>query len=526
MPYPYKGFRDWLAEEEKLGNVLRMRVPILCGDYSSIVDIGNGIPGKQPETEVRAIARYLHSLPGKPVGIIEHPMNNRPDVPVVVNPWPTRERVLRGLGLKSKDELCQKIKDLKVKRIKPCAVLKQEAPCKEIIIPREKIDLRVDIPRVWVEFQQTLWSTFNGTLILRDEQAGAHSLGKIRLGQYEWKDANPETPYPEARIQNHMFAAILLSGPRLSNTGRQYLRHREAGKPMPGVFTLGDPADIEMLAPVKTMPWPESGDEYEMLGGLRGEPVEVVESETIPGLMIPAHSEWVIEGEFLAEQEKMPAFAGEDNFIGFILGNMTYTVFHVTCITHRRNPLWAGNLSSVGGLNGNEGTHTALANLNLEAEAINYLRNLDFKVKDVCLMAGPMMTVIQLAVDGKSKPYPQYGQKAGLSLSGYGVHAAAAYIIIVGPDIDPHDPAQVAWAVAMHATPLSSTISVTKEFPGIGSILGFRNPENGAAPPAEQVILDATMPVPERYDGWRPRSEPSEWERQAIARIRKKLAAY
>jgi UbiD family decarboxylase len=242
--------------------------------------------------------------------------------------------------------------------------------------------------------------------------------------------------------------------------------------------------------------------------------------------MIPAHSEWVIEGEFLAEQEKMPAFAGEDNFIGFILGDMTYTVFRVTCITHRRNALWAGNLSSVGGLHGNEGTHTALANLNLEVEAINYLRSLDFKVKDVCLMVGPMMTVIQLAVDGQAKPYPQYGQKAGMELSSYGVHTASPYIIIVGPDIDPHDPAQVAWAVAMHAAPISSSVSVRKDFPGIGSMLGFRNPGKGPEPPAEQVIIDATLPVPDLYDGWRPRSEPSEWEQQAITRIREKLGSH
>ena len=94
MPYPYRTFREWFDEEEKLGNAVRIKKPIKCGDYGSIVDIGNNIPGKMPETEVRAVARYLHSLPGKPMGIIEKPVNNRPDIPVVVNPWPTRETTL------------------------------------------------------------------------------------------------------------------------------------------------------------------------------------------------------------------------------------------------------------------------------------------------------------------------------------------------------------------------------------------------------------------------------------------------
>ena len=523
MPYPYRSFRDWLQEEERRGCVVRIPTPIKCGDYSAITDIGNGIPGKQPETEVRALARYLHSLPGKPAGILEQPVYNRPDVAVVVNPWPARERVLRGMGLRDKDELCRKIKDLTASRIKPRLVGRDQAPCREVVIAEERLDLRQDLPRVWVEFQQTLWSTFNATLILRDPATGSHSLGKIRLGQYEWRDANPATPYPEYLVKRHMFAALQLAGPRMSNTGRFYQKHRAAGKPMPGVFTFGDPADIELLAPLKTIPWPESGDEYEMLGGLRGEPVELVESATVPELMIPAHTEWVIEGEFLPEQEKMPAYAGEDNFIGFVLGDMTYTVFRVRCMTRRRDALWAGNLSSVGGLHGNEGTHSALALLNLEVEALNYLRGLGFLVKDVVLLAGPMMTVIQLAVDGAEKPCPQYGRKVGVALSSYGVHTASPYIIVVGPDIDPQDATQVSWAAAMRSVPLSDTTAVTKDFPALSSMLGFRNREQGAEPRAEQVILDATTPVPERYDSWRPRTEPPDWERAAIERIGKKL---
>ncbi|MCK5423297.1 MAG: hypothetical protein KAJ08_14085, partial [Deltaproteobacteria bacterium] len=105
MSYPYKTFREWFDEEERLGNVIRIKTPIKCGDYNNIVDIGNCITGKQPETEMRAISRYLHSLPGKPIGIIENPVDNCPEIPVVVNPWPTRERVLRGIGLRNKDEL-------------------------------------------------------------------------------------------------------------------------------------------------------------------------------------------------------------------------------------------------------------------------------------------------------------------------------------------------------------------------------------------------------------------------------------
>lgn len=39
MAYPYKNFREWLSDEEKLGNVVRIKTPIKCGDYNNIVDV-------------------------------------------------------------------------------------------------------------------------------------------------------------------------------------------------------------------------------------------------------------------------------------------------------------------------------------------------------------------------------------------------------------------------------------------------------------------------------------------------------
>jgi hypothetical protein len=39
----------------------------------------------------------------------------------------------------------------------------------------------------------------------------------------------------------------------------------------------------------------------------------------------------------------------------------------------------------------------------------------------------------------------------------------------------------------------------------------------------EQVMIDALIKVPERHDAWPPRSEPPDWERAAIKRIKEKL---
>jgi len=264
MPYPHRSIRDWLAEEEKLGNVVHIKAPIKLGDYNNIVDIGNGIPGKQPETWLRATNRYLHSLPGKPIGIVENPVNNRPDIPAVLNLWPDRERTLRGLGCQTKEEFCQKLERLKGSRVKPTIVSKDKAPCKEVIIPENDIDLKKNLPWNWVEFNQMCWPICNGTIIVYDPKTQTHDIGKCRLGSYEWQDANPDTPYPEDKVKRHMFATMVYGGVQASKAGRFYAEnYRKLNKPMPAAYMAGVPTDYHMVAALRrSYWWPETGDEY------------------------------------------------------------------------------------------------------------------------------------------------------------------------------------------------------------------------------------------------------------------------
>jgi len=527
MSYPYKSIREWFSEEEELGNVLRMRMPIKCGDYNNLVDIGfadyNPIDdprglfkGVLPETEMRAVARYLHSLPGKPIGIIENPVDNRPDIPVVVNIWPNDERTLRGLGLSNKFELADKIVNLLTNRIKPVTVHKGEALCKQVIIPEDKLDLMKDIPRVWVEFNKLCFTGCNGTIISYDPDTGTHGLTKTRLAVFDWDNGDPNQPFPEEKVKKYGFATMARPGrsgliPQ-GNTGRYYFsEYRAKDKPWPTVFVYGIPTDAHVLAALKSLRWPETGDEYELLGGLRGESVELVEAETIPGLMVPAHAEWVIEGEFISEDYRTPEYS-EDVAAGFVWGEALWPVFRVKCITHRKEPLWTATTFSSRGHQDHQGVHSGLAFLSLEAFTISYLRGLGYKVKDVVSASG--VTVIQLEVDGRDKPHPGYGEEVGRAIM-------AKYTIVVGPDIDPYNLEEVFWAVGMRAGrsewrdyPLPPTSTPSEPRYGMISKVTF---DMGF------LVIDATIPVPERFDTFPPRTEPPAWEIEAIERMRKKL---
>jgi 3-polyprenyl-4-hydroxybenzoate decarboxylase len=529
----WKSFRDWLADEEKLGNVLRIKTPIKCGDYSCIKDIGPGIPGKAPESEIRALVRYLHTVPGKPIAILENPVNNRPDIPVVLNPFPTRERVLRGLGLKTKDEWAEKIEGLEANKIKSVEVPKSKAPCKEVIIREADIDTRKDIPRNWVEFNQVLWTTCNGTIVVRDPETGNHHISKTRLGNYEWQDADPNKPFPEERVKQYGFSTLAYGGGTATRAGVFYRKnYREKGKPCPAAFMFGIPIDAHVVASMHGVGnWPEVDDRYDIVSGLRGEPVELVESETIPGLKVLASAEWVIEGEYLPEDEIMPPYA-EDIASGYLFGGERCPIFRIKCITHRKNPVWdATTFSSSGSVSGGAGSshespHTGLQFLTCETPAIMYLRKLGYKIKDIAQIgASREVVVVQTEVDGADKPFPHYGKRILMALSGNPgekIGPIQKYIIIVGPDINPYDMNDVMWAVGTRTRPLDDTIVI-----GSG-LCTWCDPEGMPDPLGwkaygQQVRIDALIKVPERHTSFPPRGEPGYWEPGAIEAMRKKI---
>ena len=538
MPHPWKSFREWIADEEKQGDVLRIEAPIKAGDPNSIVDavpadlkaeqmaVINcpGANGKMMETELRATCRYLHSLPNNPIGIIENPINNRPDIPVVINPWSTRERVLRMSGVSSKYELMEKIRNLKHNLIPPVTLGRKDAPCKEVIITEDEVDIYKQLPRNWVEFETVPWSPCGGgQFIIYDEETDSHDLGIWRGGFFEWDDGDPDKPLPEEMRKKHMCAAMIYDGPIASDGGTYYReKFRKLDKPMPAAYAMCNEPVMAMVAAVRSgLVWPQDGaDEYAVVGGVNGEPVELVESETIPGLKVPAHAEFIIEGEFLPQDYLVPKFA-EGVYQGHLLGNHEMPVFRIKAITHRKNPMWMTTWSG-SGFN-HEGPHVAFADLLFETEALIYLRDLGYKVKDI--VSYDLETiVVQTEVDGMQKP-PHYGKQVLNAVyacpHGY-IGNGSKYYIVVGPDIDPYNLRDVIWALGTRAQPVSDSIVITEGLCAWGDPSGLPGPLGWRAY-GQQILIDALIKVPERRTEWEPRTEPRSWETEAIERIRKKL---
>jgi UbiD family decarboxylase len=275
---------------------------------------------------------------------------------------------------------------------------------------------------------------------------------------------------------------------------------------MPCVFVYGVPPDIHATAAFKTIQWPETGDEYEILGGFRGEPIDVVESETIPGLLVPADAEWIIEGEMLPEDYVTPAF-GEDLAVGIMIGDAHWPVFRVKCITHRRDPWWVdATFSSNGSLNGHEGTHIGLAMLSAETDALYYLRSIGFKVKDVVMLGGFGLTVVQTSIDAERKPVEDYGTKIMTSLRGsLRMQVGLGGTAVVGPDINPYDANDVLWAMFMRGNWLQQIDALVK------------------TPAFAQYIVQMTPKPGFTKTGAMVRCEPTSWETKAVETMGRKL---
>src|SRR5947209_4385271 len=118
-------------------------------------------------------------------------------------------------------------------------------------------------------------------------------------------------------------------GSMLAATGAQ-----PSGKLEVAVAIGTDPA----LTFSAIVPAPPEVEEFIIAGFLRQQPVELVKCETVD-LEVPANAEIVLEGYVNLDELRTEGPFGDHT--GFYSLEDEYPVFHVTCITHRKNPIYA-----------------------------------------------------------------------------------------------------------------------------------------------------------------------------------------
>ena len=242
------------------------------------------------------------------------------DGPVMINPFNSYRQA------RSHVEKLLAENDGEYATIDPVAVGAAQAPCKEVVLTGDDIDL-------------TKFAFI---------QCNPHDAGRyINTGCVF-------TSHPKYGVNFGTYRCHL-RGPReiglLTSVGQTGYRHlmaaRSRGEKIGRVSIVLTPDPYVWSVSGSKMSYGRDGvvDELSIASGLAGRPIEVVKSET-NDIMIPAHAEMVIEGEVPLDDLRPEGPYGE--MVGYMGQRFAEAPWmRVTTVTHRHNPWVMNNFTGV-----------------------------------------------------------------------------------------------------------------------------------------------------------------------------------
>jgi 4-hydroxy-3-polyprenylbenzoate decarboxylase len=213
----------------------------------------------------------------------------------------------------------------------------------------------------------------------------------------------------------------------------------QGGKRMDVAVAIGaDPATMYSAI----LPLPPDLDEMMIAGFLRQSPVEMVKCQTCD-LEVPAHAEIVLEGYVdLGELRTEGPFGDHTGF--YSLAD-EYPVFHVTCMTHRKEPIYA---TTIVGPPPMEDYYMGKA---IERIFLPLMRLQLPEVRDIAMPAeGVFHNLILVAI---RKSYPGHARKVMHSIWGTGQAMFSKCIVVVDEDVDVQNYREVAWKALNNIDP-------------------------------------------------------------------------
>ncbi len=358
------------------------------------------------------------------------------DIPVVINLFGSLERMSWALGVPKLDIIAQRMAELlslslpegflgklsllnrlrEIGRFAPKTVRK--APCQEVVIAQKPSLDFLPILKCWPQDGGRFITL--PLVITKNPSTGQQNMGIYRLQKYDHRTTG-------------MHWHIHHDG------ARNYRQSQKLGRNLEVAVVLGgDPATIYAAS----APLPPGFDELLLAGFLRKAPVEVVRCKTVD-LVVPAHAEIILEGYVDATEKRLEGPFGDHT--GFYSPAQDYPVFHLTCITYRKNPIYP---ATVVGRPPMEDVFLGKA-----TERI-FLPLLQMQVPEIVDLHLPLEGVFHnCAIVSIRKSYPGEARKVMSALWGLGQLALTKVIIVVDEDVDVQNLSQVAWKVFNNIDP-------------------------------------------------------------------------
>jgi 4-hydroxy-3-polyprenylbenzoate decarboxylase len=378
----YDDLRDWIKTLEKNGELKRISEEVSPElEITEITDrvskIGREI-GARGKAGAKAAGKYAA---GGPALLFEN-VKGHPGQKVFINQFGSERRMAMALGVDNLDEIADRITGLmnvkaptglldKLKMLPqlsaltsafPKTVSAKDAPCKEVIV-KENFDLNA-FPIL------KCWPLDGGRFITlpcvmtRDLRTGKRNMGMYRMQVYDgqttgmhWQrqkvaaehyrealrmaamanaDADPKTACVAAMAESDGGSVRIPDGP-IGGLPQVALGNLKGSRLEVAVAIGTDPATT--FAAI--VPAPPEVEEFLIAGFLRGKPLEIVKCETVD-LEVPAHAEIVLEGYVELGELRTEGPFGDHT--GFYTMTDEYPVFHLTCITHRKEPIYAATI--------------------------------------------------------------------------------------------------------------------------------------------------------------------------------------
>jgi 4-hydroxy-3-polyprenylbenzoate decarboxylase len=383
----YLDLRDWLATLDRAGELERVREevdPIL--EIAEITDRASKL-GRRGQAEAASPAKKQRSwAPGGPALLFER-VKGYPGSRVLMNQFGSERRMQLALETESLDDIAARIEALlhlkspeglmgklkmlpmlaEVGKFFPRTVSAKNAASKQVIL-RDNFSV-LDFPVL------QCWPLDGGRFITlplvvtQDPKHNKRNLGMYRMQVYDghttgmhWQRQKVAAEHLRDRLRMAAGSSSARVAAMAETAGGTVRDPRSAARSasviggMPAVTTSAVRADalhgerMEVAVAIGTdpattfaaiVPAPPEVEEYVIAGFLRQAPLELVQCETVD-LQVPAHAEIVLEG--YVELSELRSEGPFGDHTGFYTLPDDYPVFHITCITHRKDPIYAATI--------------------------------------------------------------------------------------------------------------------------------------------------------------------------------------
>jgi len=469
---PFDDLRQWIAALERAGELKRITTeadPIL-----EVAEI----------TDRVSKSRDSKGNPGGPALLFQS-LKGHPGSRLLINQFGSDKRMKMSVGVESYEEIAARFRmfmDVKspqgfLDKLKMLPLLTEAGkffprtiptgPCKEVI-KRDKFSL-FDFPVL------QCWPKDGGRFITlpcvttRDPTSGKRNLGMYRMQVYDerttgmhWQRQKNAAEHQRERMRAAMSDYVATAASAVRPGRSQAAPGTEAARAAVDIMARSSGGSIlaegnrpggkmEVAVAIGTdpvvtfasiVPAPPEIEEYLVAGFLRGAPVDLVKCETVD-LEVPASSEIVLEGYINLDELRSEGPFGDHT--GFYSLEDLYPVFHVTCITHRKDPIYA---ATIVGKPPQEDAYMGKA-----VERI-FLPMMKLTIPELVDINMPVEGVFHnLMIVSIRKSYPGQARKVMNAIWSLGQAMFTKCTVVVDEDVDVQDLGDVTLKVLNHIDP-------------------------------------------------------------------------